>query len=99
MAWHSACDNDTDVLSQPWSLARSASAPLRIGKSLDDRFLGRKAGRQSFDTARPLTVLELPLGENLAQIAVAESGQGLADLVEGHDIAADADAVLADTFR
>ena len=66
---------------------------------LDHCFLGREPGRQSVHPVVALAVVDFARRKNLAQVPVPERRQRVLDILNGHDIASDADAVPVNLAR
>src|SRR5277367_4086247 len=73
--------------------------PVGFCECLDHCFLGREPGRQSLHPVVTLAVVDFARGKNLAQVAVPERRQRVLDVVDGHDVASDADAVPVNLAR
>ena len=66
---------------------------------LDHCFLGREPGRQSVHPVAALAVVDFARRKDLAQVPVPERRQRVLDILNGHDIASDADAVPVNLAR
>jgi len=82
-------------------LPRSRAGKRHVGfcECLDHCFLCREPGRQSLNPVAALAVIDSLAVKNLAQVPVPKRRKGVLDILDGHDIAADADAVPVNLAR